>query len=172
MNKAQWALLTEAEQALIRETGAEVLALADEDELVALHTRVRRARDKYSKLHRRRASAEVGARGRRAGAGARHARTAEKAEIFEDALAVVSKALARAAKASAAQLRAERLEAARAAKARPVGEGGPEARRSSAKSKKGTDRRVQTAERKPAVAKQRASTKAAGKRNQAERDKR
>src|SRR5689334_1401677 len=45
--------LAEAELLLIRETERDQLADLDEDALVELHTRVRRARNKYVKLYRR-----------------------------------------------------------------------------------------------------------------------
>ena len=118
MKKSILAMLNDSEQALLRETEARELEGLDEDDLLDLHTRVRRARTKYSKLYRRRASAQVGKDARRSGAHPKHARTAVKAEIFEDALARVSRQLARAAKESAALLKAERLAAAREGKGR------------------------------------------------------
>jgi hypothetical protein len=74
---------------------------------------VRSARKKYATLYRRRAGSQVRADADRAKAHAQHARTAVKAEAFEDALARVSRAVAKAAAANAATLRTERLEAAR-----------------------------------------------------------
>ena len=106
-------MLNEGEKALLRQAESSELARLDEDDLIDLHTRVRRARNKYSTLYRRRASAQVRDDAGRAKAHAQHARTATKAEAFEDALARVSRALAKAARARAAALRAERLEAAR-----------------------------------------------------------
>ena len=85
-------MLNDTERALLRE--ADDLDRLDEDELVALHDRVRRARNKYSKLYRRRASAQVSADASRARAHVAHARAAAKAELFEDALARVSRRLA------------------------------------------------------------------------------
>jgi hypothetical protein len=113
MKKATWAMLNEGEKALLRQAESSELARLDEDELIDLHTRVRRARNKYATLYRRRASAQVRDDAGRAKAHAQHARTATKAEAFEDALARVSHALAKAARARAAALRAERLETAR-----------------------------------------------------------
>jgi hypothetical protein len=113
MNKATWAMLNESEKALLRQAEGASLAALDEDELIELHTRVRRARTKYATLYRRRASSQVKKDAGRAKAHAQHARTAVKAEAFEDALARVSTALAKAARARAAALRAERLETAR-----------------------------------------------------------
>ena len=105
--------LTERELATIRETEAERLAALDEDALLELHTRVRRARDRQVKIYRRQAATlvpEVGGRGQ---AHARNARNRAKAEVFEDALAGVSRQLAAAARKSAAALKAERLAEAR-----------------------------------------------------------
>jgi len=120
MNSQLRAMMNDTEQALLREVESGNLSGLDEDALVELHTRVRRARNKYSKLYRRRASAQVGQDASRAKASSAHTKTARKAEIFEDALARVSRQLARAAKASADGLKAERLAAARSAKAPKV----------------------------------------------------
>ena len=109
MDNAVWAMLNDTEKALLRETEPSALAGRDEDALAALHDRVRRARNKYSKLYRRRASAQVGADAARGRAHATHARTVVKAEAFEEALAEVSLHLARAARSSAEALKAERL---------------------------------------------------------------
>src|SRR5262245_62328274 len=98
MNNATWAMLNESEKALLRQAEGSSLALLDEDELIDLHTRVRRARTKYATLYRRRASAQVNKDAGRATAHAQHARTAAKAEAFEDALARVSRALGKAAR--------------------------------------------------------------------------
>jgi len=89
------AMLNDAEQDLVRQTDNVDLAGLDEEELLELHARVRRARDKYSKLYRRRASAQVAEDSSREEAHPRHARTGMKAEVFEDALARVSRHLAR-----------------------------------------------------------------------------
>src|SRR5690348_3490518 len=108
MNQATWAMLNDGEKALLRQSEGASLARLDEDALIDLHTRVRRARTKYATLYRRRASAQVKKDADRAKAHAQHARTARKAEAFEDALARVSRALAQAARARAGALRAER----------------------------------------------------------------
>jgi len=112
MNKATWAMLNDSEKDLLRSAERASLARLDEDALVDLHARVRRARRKYTMLYRRRASSQVEKDRDRAKAHAQHARTAAKAEAFEDALARVSYALAKAARARAVALRRERLEAA------------------------------------------------------------
>mgnify|MGYP001328130974 CR=1 FL=1 len=114
MNNAVWGMLNESEKELLREVEPEKLAKLDEDGLSDLHDRVRRARRKYAKLYRRRASAQVAQDSSRKKAHAQHERTAAKAEAFEEALATVSVALAKAARASAKELKAERIAAARA----------------------------------------------------------
>lgn len=101
---------------LIRETEKAALAELSEDELIELHTRIRRARSKYVKNYRRGASARVRPIGGRGRAGQQGARDRDRAEVFEQALARVSAALSRAARHSAAELRSERIAAAQAAK--------------------------------------------------------
>jgi hypothetical protein len=105
--------LTGRESALVRETGTEALRALDEDALIELHLRVRRARDKQVKIYRRQAAARVPEIGGRGAARPKNTRNRGKAEVFEDALARVSRQLAKAARASAAALRAERLAQAR-----------------------------------------------------------
>jgi hypothetical protein len=51
--------LAESERTVLREAERQRLLDLDEDELIALHSRVRRARDNYVKLYRRQASARV-----------------------------------------------------------------------------------------------------------------
>jgi hypothetical protein len=120
--------LTEAESALVRETQPARISGLDEDALVDLHQRVRRARNKYVTLYRREASARVSNLGGRGFARPKNRRNAGKAEVFEDALSRVSRRLAAAARQSANTLRAERLAAARAdrntAPPRPARRGG------------------------------------------------
>jgi hypothetical protein len=78
--KALLNTLTEAEPALVRECERDSIAAADEDTLVQLHGRVRRARNKYVGLYRKQATL-----------------ASPNTEIFEDALARVSRQLAIAA---------------------------------------------------------------------------
>lgn len=108
MDNAVWGMLNETEKALLRQTERAALAELDEDDLSALHDRIRRARNKYSKLYRRRAGQQVNLDAARGRAHATHARTSVKAEAFEEALAAVSAELARAAKASAKAIAADR----------------------------------------------------------------
>jgi len=169
MNQKLLAMMNETEQALIRESAKDQLVLLDEDELLELHTRVRRARNKYSKNYRRQAAGQVAADSSRGAASAKNARTRDKAEVFEGVLADVSRQLAVVAKRSETELRAERLAAARAAKGTP----NRAARRSSSAAPK-----AQTAPARPTRARQpapidtkrAASTRAAGARSQAKRD--
>src|ERR1700733_13507584 len=108
-NKSLERSLNEAEWLLLAETKRAALADLDEDELLALHTRTRRARTKYVTQYRRAASARVADVGGRGAARPKNRRAADKAEAFEKALARVSTALAAAARMSAAELRSERL---------------------------------------------------------------
>jgi len=106
-------MMNDSERELLRDVYDRKLGSLDEEELVELHNRVRRARTKYSKLYRRQAAAQVKKDKSRARASASNKRTALKAEIFEDALATVSRRLARVAWQSSDQLKKERLAAAR-----------------------------------------------------------
>lgn len=115
MNKAVLHSLTEQEGQLVRETEPAVLRDLDEDELLALHARVQRARTKHVKVYRRGASASVESTGGRGKSFARNQRARDKAEIFEAVLARVSRQLAVVAKRASDELRAERIAEARAA---------------------------------------------------------
>ena len=131
MNPTELALFSANEQTLLVATEPARLALMSEDELGDALLLVRRARNKYSKLHRRQGSATVGEVGRRAATQSQNLRTLRKAEIFEDALARVSRAYATAAKAAATQLKSERLALAKAATA--TSPAAPKAAKSTAK---------------------------------------
>lgn len=166
MNNQLWGMLNATEQQLVRDTEPAVLAGLDEDSLAALHDRVRKARNKYSKLYRRRARAQVGSDASRARAHAQHARTAAKAEVFEDVLARVSRQLAKAARASAQELRSERLAAARRTpSARPKAKAKPRGATSAS-------RRAKTKRKTPVSKRARAGTRATTARKQAKRDSR
>ncbi|MEZ5142954.1 MAG: hypothetical protein R2726_10610 [Acidimicrobiales bacterium] len=176
MNKATRALMSDAELELLRATEPKRLEPLDEDQLCELHARVRRARNKYAKLHRRQAGAQVRTERSRGTAAKKNQRTAAKAEVFEDALARVSRQLARAAKQAAAELRAERLAAAEAVKAGGTGGGrrGTSNNRRAAGGSARPERRDDRARRSrtPIEKRTRATTKARGKRDQAKRDSR
>jgi hypothetical protein len=155
--------LTEREAALVRETEPERLHSLDEDALLELHLRVRRARDRQVKIYRRQAASLVPEAGGRGAARPRNTRNRGKAEVFEDALARVSRRLATVARASAAALRADRLADARRKTApappsrTPAPQGGA----------------TQVVDRRPAgpgLRKRHASERAAGARRQARRD--
>jgi hypothetical protein len=177
--KALLTNLTAGERDLVRETERERMAELDEDALVELHRRIRRARNKYVGLYRREAAGRVRDVGGRGAARPKNRRNAGRAEIFEDALARVSRRLALVAKQSAADLKAERLaaaradaEEARAAKAAgraavAVAGTGP----ASAGAVTGSGR-TPRATRPPARRKRDASSLAAGARRQAGRDSR
>ena len=157
-------MLNETEKALLRSAEPKQLNRLDEDGLAELHDRIRRARNKYSKLYRRRAGAQVKSDRSRKQASAAHAKAARKAEGFEDALARVSNALASAAATAAEELKAERLAA---AKRKPVPSDQP-----TSKKTKGSKGRTAAKKKTPATKKKHSSTKSSNKRNQAARDRR
>lgn len=165
MNKAFRKYLTDGEVELIEATKPANLSDLDEDALGELHDRVRRASRKYRMLHRRQASATVRADRSRGKASSKNVRTAVKAEVFEDALARVSRALSKAAKETAAELKAERLAAAAA------GSSGP-GRSTASKGSVTGHGRTPAKKRTPASTKRKASTQATGARRQAKRDSR
>lgn len=164
MNKAFRKYLTDSEIELIESTKPTNLSGLDEDELGDLHDRVRRASRKYRKLHRRQASAQVRADRGRGKAAAKNQRSAVKAEVFEDALARVSRSLSKAAKDSAAELKAERLALAQA------GSAGPQEGSRTSQGQNRSSGRTPAKKRTPATKKRQASTLAAGARRQAKRD--
>lgn len=104
--------LGKAEKDLLREAEPKRMARLDEDELIDLHKRIRRARNKYAGIYRRQGSAKVSKKGARGLAKEKNSRNAGRAEVFEDALARVSARLAEVAAQSAEQLKADRLKAA------------------------------------------------------------
>lgn len=166
MNQKLLGMLNDAERELLREVEPERLQELDEDDLLDLHTRVRRARTKYTKLYRRRAAAQVGTDASRGRASAVNNAPRTKAEIFEDALSAVSRRLAAVAKQSAADLRAERLAAARG----EATTGSPTPATTPAR--KPATRQGDGALRSPIGKRATASTRAEGKRRQARRDSR
>ena len=160
--------LNEDEMALVRETGSGELAALDEDGLADLHTRIRRARNKYSKLYRREASARVTEYGGRGKARPKNVRNAQKAEVFEDALARVSWYLARAARRAASELKAERIAAATSERTPPPGTELPE----TAPRRAQTTARLRPTSNDPARSRRHAAPRAKGARRQAKRDSR
>ncbi|PHV65942.1 hypothetical protein [Williamsia muralis] len=159
--------LSEDEYRLVRETKRKQLTDLDEDSLIALHVRTRRARNKHVKNYRQAAAQSVRAKGGRGAARPATKHNAAKAEAFEAALARVSRQLGVVAKRSAAELKKERLSNAK-------GEGtsfsGPADGKGTVISE-GTTRADKT-RKSPGRKKIAASSKAAGKRRQAKKDNR
>jgi hypothetical protein len=157
--------LAENERVVLLEAEKPGLLSLEEDDLIALHSRVRRARNKHVKLYRRQASTRVAGAGGRGAARPANLRNLQKAELFEDALARVSRQLAVVARRTAAELKAERLAAARAMRGPgPVKSPPPQAQ---------PVRRAPRAKAPSAASvKQRAGAQAVGARKQARRDSR
>jgi hypothetical protein len=173
MNASLLAVLNEAERLLVAETEPAALASLDEDAAAELLVRVRRARTKYVGQYRRGAAARVAQQGGRGKAAPKNTLAAQKAEAFEEALARVSKRLGVLAAQSAAALKAERLEAARAAKQGAKPAAAPAKKATAATSRSvAAPRSGDRALRSPSSEKQRAGTKAATARRQAKRDSR
>lgn len=162
--KSLTGILKDVERDLIREVEAKRMELLDEDELLALHKRVRRARNKHTKNYRRRAAAGVAAEGARGTARPRHGKSAQRAEVFEEALSRVSLRLAAVAQETYEALKTERLERARAGKS--SGPGGSAARNPD---KVGPGRATEHTTS-PGAIKAQSSSKAANAQRQAKRD--
>jgi hypothetical protein len=156
--------LTQRESDLIAETQPAAMTRLDADDLMDLHARVRRVRNKYVDLYRRRGAAKVSAKGARGVAATANERGWAKAEVFEEALARVSRQLAVAAQRNAAELKRERLAQARGEKAPAAARPRTTTGRAAAPKNTGVTRK--TAGR----VKFETSTKAAGARRQAKRD--
>ena len=168
MKRAIYNSLTESEKLLVDETSREAMADLDEDQLLELLTRVRRARTKYVKLYRRRASAQVPDSGGRGLAHPINQRNRDKAEVFERALARVSRRVQIAAKQAAYDLKAERLEAARSVSGSGPDTSGPGPVQAGGAAK-GTGQAKGFTKTTGGLKKD-ASTRAAGARRQAKRD--
>jgi hypothetical protein len=167
MNRAVLNSMTVAERRLVAESSREAMAALDEEELLALHTRIRRARAKYVTKYRRNASGAVVKRGGRGISYPRNQRDRDKAEVFETALASVSKEVARHAARAAAELKASRLAAARS------GGSGPKMMAArSASTQKPAVSRPRGAQKTTGGIKKDASSRALGARRQAKRDSR
>lgn len=165
MKPSEISLFTSKEQTLL--VGTESVRLEDlsEDELGDLLNRVRRARNKYSDLHRRQGAEAVKSSRRRSVSASSNERTTRKAEVLEDAVSRVARYLSRAARANANELKRERLEAARTSSTKPSatsrGTASEATSSGSARGKKSTDI-VRPARQ--------GATSAANKRNQAATD--
>jgi hypothetical protein len=167
MNQRLLNSLSESERVLMAETERDVVKGLDEDELLDLHQRIRRARTKYVKNYRRGAGAGVATAGGRGMAYPRNQRDRDKAELFETALARVSREVAAAANRAAAELRAERLEAARSTTAAPSTS--PRPPRSAAEPATTAAKRPRTVKTTGGLKKD-ASTRSLGAKRQATRD--
>ena len=159
--------LSEEEFVLIRETKKAQMADLDEDKLIKLHTRIRRARNKHVKLYRQEGAAKVADKGARGAGKSANIRNSEKAEVFEAALSRVSSQLASAARASARELKGERL-----ARARSDSPSFSELGDSNGKVGSSGKARVDATRKSSGRKKFEASTIAAGARKQAKKDKR
>ena len=160
--------LGKAEKDLLREAEPKRMAKLDEDELIDLHRRIRRARNKYAGIYRRQGSAKVAKKGGRGLAKEKNSRNAGRSEVFEDALARVSAQLAEVAAASADQLKADRLAAANPRGTWPGARDSGQADGAEQVSAQVTDRRPKG----PGREKRNASSQAKGARRQAKRDSR
>lgn len=112
MEQYLW-VLKRKEMDLIRELEPDRLQDLTEDELLALHKRVRRARNKHTTNYRRGAAKKVGKAGGRGAAHSSSDKARARAFVFEEALGIISDELAAKAHAEAEALRDERLERAR-----------------------------------------------------------
>jgi hypothetical protein len=85
--------LTPQEDSLIAESDPDVLARMDQKQLKELQSRLRQAREKNFSLLRRQGAARVEAEGARGSAQPANEKRGEKVEVFDDALARVSRYL-------------------------------------------------------------------------------
>ncbi len=125
-------VLKDSERDLMRELEPKRLASLDEDDLLNLHKRVRRARNKHVKNYRRGAARSVIDQASRGSAAPKSAKARHRAEAFEEALAIVSERLAVVAHEEAERLRTERLARARAGRGTGPPRPAPAAARSTA----------------------------------------
>ena len=109
MKKKILRTLSEEEYRLVRKTKRKNLAELDEDALIKLHTRTQRARNKHVKNYRQAGAAKVQSKGSRGAARPANSHNAARAEVFEKALARVSRQLGVVAARSAADLKDSRL---------------------------------------------------------------
>ena len=159
--------LTKNQADLVRETEPHRMEALDEDTLLDLHTRVRRARSKYVKLYRQTGAQRVGMKGARGHARPGNAANGAKAEVFELALARVSARLEVVARAAAEELKNERLAVAAAVRS-STGPGTTKGAGGADGSAKASTRRRAT--KTTGGLKRDASTKSKGKSRQAKKD--
>ncbi|MGB3412987.1 MAG: hypothetical protein WBA45_17545 [Microthrixaceae bacterium] len=176
MVKATFDVLSELDKQLVLETESKKLKALDEDALIDLHTRVRRARNRHTKVYRRGAAAIVVEDGARGMASKKSRRAAARAEVMEDALSKVSRQLAQTAQEAAEALRTERLATARGSKSPGKSSGKSSGKSGKAKPGKSSGGKssgggsTKSSKVTPASKKARAGAKASGKRKQAKRD--
>jgi len=168
MNAGLMAVLTENERLLVAETEPSELSQLDEDATVALETRIRRARNKYTGQYRRTAAGRVGEKGGRGIARPQNQQAAMKAEAFEEALARVSRRVSVLSRQAARELRAMRIAKARSGRGAAPRGAAASSTRAGAVPRQGQvgDRSFRT----PATKKRRATALARGARSQAKRD--
>ncbi|NOJ61459.1 hypothetical protein [Arthrobacter sp. 260] len=165
MEQYLW-VLTKKQLDLIRELEPERLAALDEDGLLALHKRIRRARNKYTTNYRRKAAGKVVESGGRGKASKRSDKARARAYVFEEALSLVSAELTTVAHVAAEELKLERLERARKGKS-----AGPQSAPDSAPAVDGPGR-ARSHQRTTGGVKRDASSRSLGARRQAKRDSR
>ncbi len=162
MEQYLW-LLKSKELDLIRELEPERLAELDEDGLLALHKRVRRARKKHTTNYRRGAAGKVAEAGGRGAARPASDKARGRAYVFEEALAIVSDELGRRAHQEAEALKDERLAKAQAGRSTgPDSQGATGATASKA--------RTRTHSKTTGGVKRDVSSRAQGKARQAKKD--
>lgn len=115
MEEYLW-VLKRNELDLIREIEPDRMEQLDEEELLALHKRVRKARNKHVGNYRRKGAKRVAEAGGRGAARPGNKKLLLRAEAFEEALARVSERLAVVAHEQSEALKQERLARARKGK--------------------------------------------------------
>lgn len=170
--------LEDKDRLLLVDTEPKKLAALSEDELLDLHRVIRKRRNKYRSVYRRKGATKAKKAGGRGKGKQQNQRNADRLELFEEALDRVSRALADAAQQAAADLRAARIEQAgepkrQARQARAAGGATPAEPAKKATRKRTSSRGATTrvnARKTPSSRKATASTRAQGARRQAKRD--
>ncbi|MBG6180149.1 hypothetical protein [Arthrobacter sp. CAN_A1] len=165
MDQYLW-VLKKGQLDLIRALDPERLAQLDEDGLLALHKRIRRARNKYQTNYRRKAAGEVSKARGRGTASKSSDKARARAYVFEEALSIVSAELARVAHGTAEDLKLERLERSRKGKSAGPATSGSDITASQASGRARIHRKT------TGGVKRDASSRSQGAKRQAKRDKR
>lgn len=158
-------VLKDSERDLIRELEPDRIEALDEDALIELHRRVRRARNKHTSNYRRKAALTVQREGGRGIAHPKGSKSRLRAEAFEEALSLVSTRLAVVAHEEAERLKHERLQLAQG-----KGNKGPDSAGPAAAGKVQGSGRKREHSKSSGGLKRDASTTAQGARRQAKRD--